>query len=179
MIIFACILSFGYSLWQKNHEFVFDDGVAIGRNADVTNTSQSIIQSISMILVHDFWGQDISDDRSHKSYRPIVTFLYHLEHRIFDGKQLASNMKRMNLLFHCGICCILYDLLRRMLSECDSSIILIAVLLFAIHPIHTENVCAVVGRADLICAFFFLCTISQYLDITEGKLYFTMEFIDQ
>lgn len=164
------MLSFGYSLWRYDHEFVFDDHVAIARNTDVTNTTQSTFQAIQKIVSHDFWGQDIADSRSHKSYRPIVTFLYHLEHRIFDGQSLPATMKRINLLFHCGICCILYDLLRRILKDSNSNMIFTAVILFAVHPIHTENICAVVGRADLICTFFFLCAINKYVDIIEGEV---------
>lgn len=170
LMILACILSFGHSLWFHQHEFVFDDNVAIARNTDVTNTTQTAIQALQKIASHDFWGQDIGDKRSHKSYRPFVTFLYHLEHRIFDAQTLPAIMKRINLLFHCGICCILYDLLRRMLKESNSNMILTAVVLFAVHPIHTENICSVVGRADLICTFFFVCNINKYLDIIEGEM---------
>lgn len=58
--------------------------------------------------------------------------------------------------------------------------VLTAVVMFAAHPIHTENICAAVGRADLICAFFFLCVVNQFLDIIEGTKEFeeTLERIE-
>ena len=31
-----------------------------------------------------------------------------------------------------------------------------AALMFAVHPIHTEAVASVVGRAEVMCCFFFL-----------------------
>lgn len=152
-----------------SNEFVFDDGVAVVHNTDVTNTSRSIFESIQQIIVHDFWGQNVSDPRSHKSYRPIVTFMYNLEFRHFPIKNLAATMKRINWMIHCAICCILYDLLCRILGDCDKKVAWLTVLLFAVHPIHTENLCSVVGRADLMCTFFFLSAINQYLDLVQGN----------
>lgn len=92
-----------------------------------------------------------------------------MEHRFFNAPNLAAIMKRINLVVHIGTCCIIYDIMRRVLHECHYSLISNAVLLFAAHPIHAEVVCSVVGRSDLLCAFFFFATIGQYLDIIEGK----------
>lgn len=123
---------------------MYDDGVAIVQNEDVVNTkNRTIFESLHSILKHDFWGQNISDDKSHKSFRPLVTFTYLLEHRFFNASHLAGNMKRINLLVHTGTCCIIYDIMRRVLNDCHYSLISNAVLLFAAHPIHTEVICSV------------------------------------
>lgn len=135
----------------------------------MTNTNQSIIDNIQSIVTHDFWGQDLSDDRSHKSYRPFVTFMFHFEYRYLNHTNLAANMKRINLLIHIGICCVIYDVLRRIFHDCDRSVISMATFLFAAHPIHTEVICSAVGRSDLVCAFFFFATIGQYLDLIAGE----------
>ena len=37
-------------------------------------------------------------------------------------------------------------------------------LLFALHPIHTEAVVNVVGRAELLSAMFFLLAFASYRD---------------
>lgn len=167
-IIAVCILSFGTSLFLQNNEFVYDDGVAIVQNDDVVNTkNRTIFDSLQSIMQHDFWGQNISDIKSHKSYRPLTTLFYHLEYRFLNAPNLAAYMKRINLLVHIGTCCIIYDIMRRVLYDCHYSLISNAVLLFAAHPIHTEVVCSVVGRSDLLCAFFFFATIGQYLDIID------------
>ena len=36
-------------------------------------------------------------------------------------------------------------------------------LFFAVHPIHTEAVANSVGRADILCAFFYLSAIYSYM----------------
>lgn len=77
-IISVCILSFGPSLFLQNHEFVYDDGVAVVQNEDVVNAkNQSIFDILQSIMKHDFWGQNIDDNRSHKSYRPLTTIVHH------------------------------------------------------------------------------------------------------
>ena len=40
---------------------------------------------------------------------------------------------------------------------------LLSALLFATHPIHTEAVAGVVGRADLLCALFVFCALLAYI----------------
>jgi hypothetical protein len=44
---------------------------------------------------------------------------------------------------------------------------LISTLLFAVHPIHTEAVTGVVGRAELLSSIFFLITLMIYQRATE------------
>lgn len=163
-----CVLSFGPGLFFAQNDFVYDDGVAIVKNEDVTNINQSIVNNIRSIMVHDFWGQNLTDEHSHKSYRPLITFMFHLEYRYLERTKLPSIMKRINLLFHIATCCIVYDVLKRALRDCHDTIISTATILFAVHPIHTEVICSTVGRADLTCAFFFFATFGQYLDMIEG-----------
>lgn len=162
------MLSFGPSLFFAQNDFVYDDGIAVVKNADVSNINQSIFENIWAISAHDFWGQSMEDDHSHKSYRPLVTLMFHFEYRFFNHSNLAAIMKRVNLILHIAVCCMLYDILKRALPDCHESIISKAVLLYAVHPIHTEAICSVVGRSDILCAFFFFATFGQYMNTIEG-----------
>ncbi len=58
--------------------FVWDDRAAIVSNVDVRATLLH-----SGFLIHDFWGQNISQPDSHKSYRPITTLSYKLDHTLY------------------------------------------------------------------------------------------------
>ena len=60
-----------------NAGYVWDDRAAIVGNADVLGTS-----TLLELLKHDFWGQNISLPDSHKSYRPITTLSYRLNHSL-------------------------------------------------------------------------------------------------
>ncbi len=66
--VFVAIVSILCYLNSLKGDFVHDDLVAIVRNKDVTDGSL-----FGALWQHDFWGREISDVKSHKSYRPIVT----------------------------------------------------------------------------------------------------------
>ena len=64
-----------------------------------------------------------------------------------------------------------------------STISLLSTLLFAIHPIHTEAVTGIVGRAELLSSIFFILTILAYQKLTlpllesQEQSYYTKRFL--
>ena len=57
-----------------NGQFVHDDVMAIVKNSDVRDISNS--EGWWKMWRHDFWGQDISKNTSHKSYRPLTVLTF-------------------------------------------------------------------------------------------------------
>lgn len=119
------------------------------------------------ILKHDFWGFNITDLTSHKSYRPLVTFTFNLEYRLFAGStyQLPTIMKWNNLILHCFGCCLLLSVLKCMFGQIKERVLYRGTLLFAIHPVHTEAVSGIVGRAELMCMIFYLAAVKMYCQL--------------
>lgn len=126
---------------------------------------------MGLILKHDFWGFNITDPTSHKSYRPLVTLTYNLEYRLFAGSiyRLPEIMKWNNLLLHCFGCCLLFSVLKSMLRQIKGRVLYIATILFAIHPIHTEAVSGIVGRAELMCLIFYLSAVKLYCQLCSSR----------
>jgi hypothetical protein len=56
-------------------DFAYDDGAAIKKNKDVTKKGP-VFETIGEIFTNDFWGQRLSNDTSHKSYRPLTTLSF-------------------------------------------------------------------------------------------------------
>eukprot|EP00241_Pyramimonas_parkeae_P020594 CAMPEP_0114325954 /NCGR_PEP_ID=MMETSP0059-20121206/29428_1 /TAXON_ID=36894 /ORGANISM="Pyramimonas parkeae, Strain CCMP726" /LENGTH=90 /DNA_ID=CAMNT_0001454819 /DNA_START=28 /DNA_END=296 /DNA_ORIENTATION=- len=67
------ILCFGNSLFG---ELVWDDIPAIVENGDVLGTTGSA----RVLLAHDFWGHTLASNTSHKSWRPITTLTFRVQH---------------------------------------------------------------------------------------------------
>ena len=69
LLVLLTLLVYSNSL---GGDFVHDDVAAIVNNRDVTGGSWSALWT------NDFWGLNIRDMRSHKSYRPltVLTFRY-------------------------------------------------------------------------------------------------------
>lgn len=74
-------------------------------------------------------------ERSHKSYRPLTVLTFRLNY-LFSELSAAS-YHLLNVVFH-AIVCVLFLRVCRVFQDKSSS--LVAALLFAVHPIHTEAV---------------------------------------
>lgn len=110
----------------------------------------------SRLLRNDFWGTPLNDSGSHGSYRPLCVFTFRLNY-FFGGFQ-PWGYHLVNVLLHCMATVLLIRIARLILPKTKSNIgEAVSGLLFAAHPIHTEAVAGIVGRADLAaCNFYFL-----------------------
>lgn len=171
LIFGVCLFCFLPGMYKPNNNFMLDDQVAIRNNMDVVNISRPLFDSLGLIVRHDFWGQDLFNKHSHKSYRPLVTMFYHFEFRFYssDLYSIASKMRAINLVLHIIVCIAMKWMFMRILPELHQSFLSVAILLFAIHPIHTEVIYNIVGRADLCCALIFLIAICYYWEIMNGQ----------
>lgn len=128
---------------------------AILGNPDVMDASQPWYQ----LLYNDFWGTPLVDSGSHGSYRPLCVLSYKLNHIVGGFKPFGYHL--VNVMLHCLATGLVVKLARHILPYGFGT--LISGLLFASHPIHTEAVAGIVGRADLIACNFYILTILSYI----------------
>uniref|UniRef100_A0A673L729 Protein O-mannosyl-transferase TMTC3 n=1 Tax=Sinocyclocheilus rhinocerous TaxID=307959 RepID=A0A673L729_9TELE len=132
--------------------FVFDDVSAILDNKDLRLTTP-----LKNLFLNDFWGTPMSEERSHKSYRPLTVLTFRLNYLFSELS--SSSYHLLNVVLHAVVCVLFLHFCRLLL---DRSTSLIAALLFAVHPIHTEAVTGVVGRAELLSSIFLLAAFLAY-----------------
>ncbi|XP_046681858.1 protein O-mannosyl-transferase TMTC4-like isoform X4 [Homalodisca vitripennis] len=145
--------------------FVFDDMEAVVNNDDI-----KLSTSISTILDNDFWGTRITHNASHKSYRPLTILSYRLNLMAAGGELKASQFHLVNLVLYILVCCLSLFVTRALSGgESSHSVSFITAVLFTVHPVHTEAVVPVVGRADLLCALFMFCAFLVYCQALESK----------
>ena len=137
-LIVLCCLSYWNSL---SGDLVHDDIFAIKNNADIKPETP-----LSRLLADDFWGKDMSDPTSHKSYRPITTLSFRLNYLIHDLEPWGYHA--VNVFLH-TLCTILFWWLCRIfvfrsgiVGNDSSTLSIQAAILFAVHPIHSEAVSA-------------------------------------
>jgi protein O-mannosyl-transferase len=89
-------------------------------------------------------------------FRPL-SFATFAVNWLFGGAH-AFGYHLVNLLLHAAVTLLLFLLLRMLLEAVagGETIAFAAALLFAVHPIHTEAVTSIVGRAELLAAGFLL-----------------------
>ncbi|XP_004564502.1 protein O-mannosyl-transferase TMTC3 [Maylandia zebra] len=136
--------------------FVFDDVSAILDNKDLRPSTP-----IHNLFLNDFWGTPMAEERSHKSYRPLTVLTFRLNY-LFSELSAAS-YHLLNVILHAVVCVLFLRVCRLFLDKTSS---LVAALLFAVHPIHTEAVTGVVGRAELLSSIFLLAAFLAYTKST-------------
>lgn len=111
------------------------------------------------IFYNDFWGTLLTHSGSHKSYRPLCTLSFRINHAI--GGMDPWGYHLVNILLHAAVTGLFTNFSRILFG--DGYWTLIAGLLFASHPIHTEAVAGIVGRADIGACLFFLLSLMCYV----------------
>lgn len=156
-------------------EFVFDDSEAIVANKDLTPDIP-----LGELFYHDFWGANISSNTSHKSYRPFTILTFRFNYWLAEGLH-PWGFHVVNVTLHAVVsvlCLKLFSIIfngkNNVKFYCDnnssarthftaSRASLVGAILFAVHPIHTECVSGLVGRADLLGALFFILSFLFYV----------------
>ncbi|KAJ8373586.1 hypothetical protein SKAU_G00041660 [Synaphobranchus kaupii] len=134
-------------------EFCYDDSRVIKTNQDLLPETPWI-----NIFYDDFWGTLLTHSGSHKSYRPLCTLSFRLNHALGGLEPWGYHL--VNVTLHAAVTGLFARLSRLLLG--GGRWTLAAGLLFASHPVHTEAVAGVVGRADLGAGLFFLLSLLCY-----------------
>uniref|UniRef100_A0A8D1K156 Protein O-mannosyl-transferase TMTC1 n=2 Tax=Sus scrofa TaxID=9823 RepID=A0A8D1K156_PIG len=148
----ASCLCYGRSL---QGEFVHDDVWAIVNNPDVRPGAPLRWG----IFSNDFWGKGMAENTSHKSYRPLCVLTFKLN--IFLTGMNPFYFHAVNVILHCLVTLVL-------MYTCDKTVFknrglaFVTALLFAVHPVHTEAVAGIVGRADVLACLLFLLAFLSY-----------------
>ncbi|XP_069048970.1 protein O-mannosyl-transferase TMTC1 [Lepisosteus oculatus] len=158
LLVSVCALCYGNSL---RGEFVHDDVWAIVNNPDVRPGS-----SLRNIFFNDFWGKRMADNTSHKSYRPLCILAFKLN--ILLGGMTPLYFHVVNVLLHCAVTALLMLACERTVFQ-DRRLAFLTALLFAVHPVHTEAVSGIVGRADVLACLLFLLTFLSYTRCVDHR----------
>ncbi|EDO43484.1 predicted protein [Nematostella vectensis] len=151
--------------WNScNGDFVFDDSEAILNNKDLRPEAP-----IWTLFIHDFWGGKLDSNESHKSYRPLTVLTFRLNYWLANGYH-PWGFHFVNVVLHAvvsmlslRIYAVFFEDRVRMKTGQVSQASFLCSLIFAVHPVHTESVAGVVGRADLLCALFFFLSFLCYV----------------
>lgn len=138
-----------------NGEFVFDDSEAIVHNEDVQ------ISPLMDIFKNDFWGTRLTYKQSHKSYRPLTILSFRL-HFWLRERLIAQDYHIVNIILHTIVSILMLPVFNILIDSKERSTTFYATALFAVHPVHTEAVSGIVGRAELLCALFMWISIIFY-----------------
>jgi hypothetical protein len=139
LLLAGALVAFGASLGSGFH---FDDYAIF---SDPALTPEGFV---------DFW--------SLRQTRPLTYFTFSMNHLLGGGDPLGYHL--LNLALHLGAVLVAYECLRRLLPERAA---LIAVAIFAVHPIQAEAVNYVWGRSIVLATLLTLASL--YAWITDRR----------
>ncbi|MEE9292515.1 MAG: tetratricopeptide repeat protein [Acidobacteriota bacterium] len=138
--------------------FIHDDHRLIEQNELIRDTAR-----IPEILSRGYWSVD--EVSVPNLYRPLTILSFALNHAV--GGIRPFGYRAVNLLLHLLVTLLVVALARRTLgarSRGQATVLpLAAGVLFAVHPVHTEVLGEVVGRAELLAAAGVLGSVLAFL----------------
>ena len=103
-------------------------------------------ENIDRILTKDYWWPEAVD----RLYRPVTLASFLFNYAVLGNGANPAGYHLVNLLLHMLNACLLFELALLVLN--NRELALLAAGLWAVHPVQTEAVANVAGRADLLGA---------------------------
>ncbi|HEV3332548.1 MAG TPA: hypothetical protein VG096_16275 [Bryobacteraceae bacterium] len=123
---------------------VLDNALVILRDPRIRAVTA---QNISLILNKDYWYSN----RTSVVFRPLTTFSYLVNWAVFGNGANPAGYHLVNFALHAANMALVYFLGLVILEEGTAALALAGI--WGLHPLLTESVTNVVGRADLLAAF--------------------------
>jgi len=156
LIIILGFIAYGNSL---HGQFIWDDDKLIKENVYLKGVSH----------VPKLFIEDIGSGAGIKcgSYRPFQMVTYLIDYSLWRLNVVGYHLT--NIILHILVALTIYWLVDALFD--DKMLSLFTAVLFVVHPIHTEAVSYISGRADsLATLFLFLCFIFYIKSLTSGTL---------
>jgi protein O-mannosyl-transferase len=127
---------------------IYDDAFIVGQDPRIHHPA----------LWGQYWTKDWFNGGLDNLYRPLVSQSFALEMWLHGDRPWIFHL--VNVLLHAAAAALVAELGRRIAG---SRVGLIAGLLFACHPTHSEAIAGIVGRAELACTVCVLAALILFL----------------
>ncbi len=141
MCFVVAVLALAPYLNALPNGFAHDDDAAVREHPAVTGAVP-----LARVFALDFWGHDARRGPSIGTWRPLTSLSFALDWRL--GGASPASFHRTNVALHVLASVGLLLLLLR--APFSTPVALVTAALFATHPVHTEAVTSIVGRAELL-----------------------------
>ena len=152
-IALLIIIVLGFIVYANslNGGFVWDDEGLVKNNAHIRSFS-----FLPKIFREGIWA---GAGQKENAYRPIQTLTYMIDYAVW--KLDVRGYHLTNTILHIAVALCVYALIGILFGS--RKLALLTGALFVVHPIHTEAVSYISGRADPLTALFMLLTFIFYV----------------
>ncbi len=151
MIAVALVAAFSYANTLSNG-FALDDIRAIVENPLIRD-----LGNVGEVFRTNYWGAGIPGVTGIDPglYRPLTVLTYLLTYQVWGLEPGAYHA--MNVVLHAAASVLVFVVALDILGSVAAGLAVAAI--FAVHPIHTDAVASVVGRAEVLATLFFLLAL--------------------
>jgi hypothetical protein len=160
-VILALVSTFLY-INTTGYKFTLDDDMFYLKHESVQKGLSAIPELFSKGSLNQFDGTI-----GVQPYRPVTLLSFALEKQFFNNSPAASHL--LNVLLYVLLIQVLFLLLKKLFDKVQPLLIACIVMIYAVHPIHTEVVCSVKSRDELLAALFGFMAWLSILNSTEVK----------
>lgn len=153
------------------HTFALDDYVVFRDNKFVQQGISGIPDIMTQDTFRGFLDHDIN--LSGGRYRPLSLVTFAVEQELWGGPDSFKPQisHAINALLYALTCLLIYIVLRQLLLDMPQRdwLAWASVMLFAVHPTHTEAVSNIKGRDDILCFVLILTSFLLLLRAVDRK----------
>jgi len=140
--VFAAIFLFGFILYGHSlgNKYALDDELVVHNNSLIAQGFKALPS-----IFTTFYAQS---EKMQYGYRPIVQATFAIEYQFFGENPFVSHL--INLLLYILTGALLFKFLSRIFAHSHMLVPFAITLLFMAHPVHTEVVCSLKNRDELL-----------------------------
>lgn len=134
------------------NDFVWDDYDLIEGNPQIGELTPA---NVGNVFFSNFW----QGYQNAGYYRPLVTLTYHIQYKVFGDNPAGFHFA--NVMWHAIACVLVFFFLNLLFG--NAALAGVAALVFALHPLHTENVTWISGRTDVLSTLWAMASLVFYV----------------
>ena len=168
LVQISLIIMLGFFAYSNSitGKFIYDDITLIKYNDYIkswSNLSKTIIDDIGA-------GSGNKSDFN----RPVQIISYMLDYSIWHLNTIGYHIT--NIILHILVSLCIFWMISILFYNLDGPLAFLTSLFYVVHPIHTETVAYISGRADSLAALFTLLCIIFYIKsvFSENKIWFPL-----
>ena len=163
-IYYVIFIILGIVIYAQTFSFEFNiDDYLVCENLEMVEKG---ISGIPEILTTNY---EIKEDGSAFLFRPLARITFALENQFLLSVPRLSHI--LNLVLYLITCFLLFNILKKLIDPKYNVYIFLGVLIFLVHPLHTEVVCSLKNREEILSLLFSLLTIKVVLKFLANHNY--------
>lgn len=150
IVVVLIVVMYGNSV---NYEFTIDDNIFYVKHKSVQKGLEGIPETFTYGSLQNYNGMT-----GLQPYRPATLSSFAIQKQLFNNDPSKAHL--INILLYALLALVLFNLLLKLLPAAHPVFCGLIVLLFAVHPVHTEVVASVKSQDELLSVLFGLLALS-------------------